>query len=167
MSRSGDDIEVHVDLRQWDDVLAVRVQAVVLVVLCDLVEAAYAQVHLAEALLLEGLEEQACVPQRQIVELLLLGLQTGNQGGLLLFTGELADFEDSLVQVVAVVGADDEHPVPPAPLESMQLVFVREDGGVGLELLTFLRPVDEYVLIEPLNGEVDRLIERAFAERRR
>ena len=49
-------IGVHVDLRQWNDVLAVRVQAVVLVVLCNLVEAADAQVHLAKALLLEGLE---------------------------------------------------------------------------------------------------------------
>ena len=78
----------------------------------------------------------------------------------------LAHFEDDLVQVVAVVGANDEHPVPPAPLKSMQLVFAREYGGVGLELLAFLRPVDKSVLGEPLDGKVYRFVERAFAEGR-
>ena len=52
---------------------------------------------------------------------------------------------------MTVMCTNDEHPVSPSLLESMQLVFVLEDAGIGLKLLAFLGPVDESFFIEALD----------------
>ena len=48
-------------LRAWDYVLTVRINAMMFVVFDNLVEAADAQIKLANALLLQGLKQQASV----------------------------------------------------------------------------------------------------------
>ena len=75
-----------------------------------------------------------------------------------------ANLKDNFIQIVAVVCTNDEHPVSSAPLESMQLVFIGEDGRVCLKLLTFLRPIDEGFFVKALDCEVDGLVERACTE---
>ena len=55
---------VSVDLRAWNKPLSVRIQAVMLVLLGNLVKTTYANVQLAQSLILQSFEEEACIPQR-------------------------------------------------------------------------------------------------------
>lgn len=51
-------------LRAWNKPLSVRIQAVMLVLLGNLVKTTYANVQLAQSLILQSFEEEACIPQR-------------------------------------------------------------------------------------------------------
>ena len=55
---------VSVDLRAWNKPLSVRIQAVMLVLLGNLVKTTYANVQLAQSFILQSFEEEACIPQR-------------------------------------------------------------------------------------------------------
>ena len=61
--------------------------------------------------------------------------------------------------------ARDDVTVPPLPLlHPVNLVFVLEDAAVRLQLLDFLRPINECVFLEALDRKVDRFVERALVE---
>ena len=62
------------------------------------------------------------------------------------------------------MSADDKTPVTATSLKPMDLVLVLKDGRPSFQLLGLFTPLDEAILLELLDGEVDRLGEARLRE---
>ena len=108
--------------------LAFRIDAMMLIVLHNLVEAADAKVELSNTFLLQCLEEETRVSHREIILLFLLCLQIGDHFSLLLFTSKLAHLKHILIDISAAMCANDEDPVASSSFKAVHLVLVLQNA---------------------------------------
>ena len=136
-----------------------------LVMLSDLIKTVDANVNLTQSLFLQGVVEKEGVSQGQQVLLLLFGVCSLDQGRQSLLVSEGGQLEKGFIDVFARLGCNEIDPISASALECVLDLLVFEDPGVGLKFLRELRPEDERLFVELLNGEVHTLVEAGLFER--